>query len=112
MLFRSNKIRAICGKILFLIPDRVDQVMDYGNGENLTRDLHSIRSDQSLIRLQTQSHWSAWTFTTYNEVFNFLASLGVVHADYKLVGEEQLPESKPLTCFKGKCVPILKKACI
>jgi hypothetical protein len=105
-----SKISQIAGKILFLVPDQVDQVMDYGKKGNLTRDLHAVKSDQALITLREQDHWSKWTFTTYNEVLEFLAEWGIVNANFNRVQEDKFPSSEPLTCFKKECVPVLTKA--
>ena len=106
-----SKISEITGRILFLTPDQVDQVMDYGKKGNLTRDLHVVKSDQSLITLREQDHWSDWTFTTYNKVLEFLAETGVVSSNFNPVQEEKFPSSKPLTCFKKECIPVLTKTC-
>jgi hypothetical protein len=106
-----NKIRAISGRILF-ITSEIDQIMDYKKKGNLTRDLHVIKSDQTLLALDEQDHWSNWTYTTYNTVLGFLKESGVVCSDFNQVQETLFPPSLPPSYFKKECVPVLTKTCL
>ncbi|MBP7074341.1 MAG: hypothetical protein KBA81_03035 [Rhabdochlamydiaceae bacterium] len=105
-----SKIKEINGRILFITPE-IDQIMDYGKKENLTRDLHCVKSDQALIELKEQDRWSHWTFTTYNDVLGFLAQWGIIRANFNQVQEAQFSSSQPVTYFKKRCVPALTKTC-
>lgn len=100
-----NKIKSVKGRILFLIP-QTDQVMDCGR-DNLTRDLYQLKKD-AFIALDFQDHWIDWDFTTYNKVFGFLSTVGVISQDFVPVDTSDFPISPP-TCLKKECVPFLIK---
>ncbi len=104
-----EKIQAVNGQILFLIPREVDQVMDYGTGCNLTLDLAHLRGDATVLRA-VQDHWSDWGFQTYDAVLGFLARLGVVCPDFQPTDPAEFPEPPPLSYFSKECVPCLTKS--
>lgn len=103
-----RKIENVSGRILF-ITSEIDQIMDCRKKGNLTRDLHVIKPDQTLLALEEHDHWSDWTFTTYNTVLGFLKESGIVCSDFNQVQEVLFPRSLPPSRFKKECVPVLTK---
>jgi len=103
-----DKIDQVRGRMLFLTPKDVDQVMDYGV-KNLTRELYTKRPHASLLELSPQDHWSSWGAPTYNKVLDFLANVGVVQNHYAPVDKAAYPVPEAPSCFKRKVVPPLMK---
>jgi hypothetical protein len=103
----KTKIQNVRGSMLFLSPAGVDQVMDCRTS-NLTRELHALRSDQTMVRLQQEDHWENWTEATYREVLNFLEGVAIVSS--KVINTAKLPKSNTPDCFKKNWVKPLSKA--
>lgn len=100
-------IQKLRGRILFLTP-HLDQVMDYGKGGNLTRDLAHLRQDQPVLEIDSHDHWSSWDAETLEGVLTHLQELGVVQG--KEVAREEFPKVRA-TYFQKKCLPRLIKSC-
>ena len=64
----TEKIKNIRGKLLFIVPGLLDQVLDYGKKRNFTRDLHDNQPNSSIIEMEGQDHWSKWNAKTFNQV--------------------------------------------
>ncbi|MBI5273850.1 MAG: hypothetical protein HY860_02215 [Chlamydiales bacterium] len=108
----AERIKEIRGRAIFLTPRELDQVMDYGSGRNLTRDLHVIRSraDDRLIELENSGHWTSLDYQSFNQILEFLEDLGIVIRDFPRVTQEAFPTAPPLGDCQKRWIPFLTKA--
>lgn len=105
-----EKIRDIQGRVLFIFPEKIDQIMNYGKQRSFTQDLLDHRINDDRVVIEGGDHWSKWDHRTYTQALAFLSRIGVVANQESFeVNPDLYPPVQPPSWFQKNIVPIKLK---